>query len=52
MTMGFRHAFKSGISFGKDDMLIPDTKWPIVDDTREQVKGFEQQYHGRSDHSR
>jgi len=42
--MGFRHAFKSGISFGKDDMLIPDTKWPIVDDTREQVKGFEQQY--------
>jgi len=44
MTMGFRHAFKSGISFGKDDMLIPDTKWPIVDDTREQVKGFEQQY--------
>ncbi len=44
MTMGFREAFKAGISFGKDDMLIPDTKWPIVDETREQVKDFEQQY--------
>ncbi|CAM4198216.1 DNA-directed RNA polymerase subunit beta' [Palleronia rufa] len=44
MTMGFREAFKAGISFGKDDMVIPDTKWPIVEDTREQVKDFEQQY--------
>ena len=44
MTMGFREAFKAGISFGKDDMVIPDTKWPSVNDTREQVKGFEQQY--------
>ncbi|MEP4248443.1 DNA-directed RNA polymerase subunit beta' [Tateyamaria sp.] len=44
MTMGFRHAFKAGISFGKDDMLIPETKWPLVDETREQVKDFEQQY--------
>ncbi len=44
MTMGFREAFKAGISFGKDDMVIPDSKWPIVDETREQVKDFEQQY--------
>ena len=44
MTMGFREAFKAGISFGKDDMLIPDTKWPLVEETREQVKDFEQQY--------
>ncbi|MFY0312742.1 DNA-directed RNA polymerase subunit beta' [Leisingera sp. D0M16] len=44
MTMGFREAFKAGISFGKDDMVIPDGKWTIVDDTREQVKDFEQQY--------
>ena len=44
MTMGFRHAFKAGISFGKDDMLIPETKWTIVDETRDQVKDFEQQY--------
>ena len=44
MTMGFREAFKAGISFGKDDMLIPDTKWPLVEETRGQVKDFEQQY--------
>ncbi|WP_371170946.1 DNA-directed RNA polymerase subunit beta' [Aliiroseovarius sp. 2305UL8-7] len=44
MSMGFKEAFKAGISFGKDDMVIPETKWPIVDDTRSQVKGFEQQY--------
>ncbi|MEM7061350.1 MAG: DNA-directed RNA polymerase subunit beta', partial [Pseudomonadota bacterium] len=44
MTMGFREAFKAGISFGKDDMVIPEDKWGIVDDTRNQVKDFEQQY--------
>ena len=26
MALGFHHAFKAGISFGKDDMLIPETK--------------------------
>ncbi|MDU8944371.1 DNA-directed RNA polymerase subunit beta' [Ovoidimarina sediminis] len=44
MGMGFREAFKAGISFGKDDMVIPDQKWDIVNGTREQVKEFEQQY--------
>ena len=44
MTMGFREAFKAGISFGKDDMVIPEQKWGIVEETREQVKDFEQQY--------
>ncbi|MGV6810955.1 MAG: DNA-directed RNA polymerase subunit beta' [Brevirhabdus sp.] len=44
MSMGFKEAFKAGISFGKDDMLIPETKWTIVNSTRDQVKEFEQQY--------
>jgi DNA-directed RNA polymerase subunit beta' len=44
MTMGFREAFKAGISFGKDDMVIPEQKWTLVDETRDQVKEFEQQY--------
>ena len=44
MTLGFREAFRAGISFGKDDMLVPDTKWTIVDGVRAQVKEFEQQY--------
>jgi DNA-directed RNA polymerase subunit beta' len=44
MGMGFREAFRAGISFGKDDMVIPETKWDIVNEVRDQVKEFEQQY--------
>ncbi len=44
MTLGFREAFKAGISFGKDDMVIPDAKWKIVGEVQDQVKEFEQQY--------
>ncbi|TCP60221.1 DNA-directed RNA polymerase subunit beta' [Rhodovulum bhavnagarense] len=44
MSMGFKEAFKAGISFGKDDMVIPDSKWTIVEGVRDQVKEFEQQY--------
>ena len=44
MALGFREACRAGISFGKDDMVIPETKWPIVNETRDQVAEFEQQY--------
>jgi DNA-directed RNA polymerase subunit beta' len=44
MALGFRHAFKAGISFGKDDMIIPDAKVGLVDETRALVKDYEQQY--------
>ena len=44
MALGFHHAFKAGISFGKDDMVVPRSKRKIVEDTRQQVKEFEQQY--------
>ncbi len=44
MALGFRHAFKAGISFGKDDMIIPASKVGMVDETRALVKDFEQQY--------
>ncbi|MBL4805708.1 MAG: DNA-directed RNA polymerase subunit beta' [Rhodobacteraceae bacterium] len=44
MTLGFTEAFKAGISFGKDDIIIPDSKWPIVNGVRDKVKEFEQQY--------
>ena len=44
MSLGFTEAFKAGISFGKDDMVIPESKWTIVGSTRDQVKEFEQQY--------
>ncbi|MCU0955542.1 MAG: DNA-directed RNA polymerase subunit beta', partial [Hyphomicrobium sp.] len=44
MALGFHHAFKAGISFGKDDMQIPETKTKIVEKTNELVREFEQQY--------
>jgi len=44
MALGFRHAFKAGISFGKDDMIIPDAKVGMVDETKALVKDYEQQY--------
>ncbi len=44
MALGFKHAAKAGISFGKDDMIIPSTKDKHVGDTLKEVKQFEQQY--------
>jgi DNA-directed RNA polymerase subunit beta' len=44
MALGFHHAFKAGISFGKDDMVVPHSKRGTVEKTRELVKEFEQQY--------
>src|SRR6202007_1601572 len=44
MQLGFRHAFAAGISFGKDDMVIPEDKEKLVEETRALVKDYEQQY--------
>ncbi|AXY22586.1 MULTISPECIES: DNA-directed RNA polymerase subunit beta' [Komagataeibacter] len=44
MGLGFRHAARSGISFGKDDMIVPAEKKGLVDRTAAEVKEFEQQY--------
>ena len=44
MDTGFKHACAAGISFGKDDMVIPETKAAIVEETRAMVEEFEQQY--------
>ena len=44
MQLGFAHAAKAGISFGKDDMVIPETKAGLVEETRALVGEYEQQY--------
>ena len=44
MRLGFREAAKAGISFGKDDIIIPTEKAAIVDKTRKLVEEYEQQY--------
>jgi DNA-directed RNA polymerase subunit beta' len=44
MTLGFQQACKAGISFGKDDLIVPDAKRRLVAEAQEQVKQYEQQY--------
>ena len=44
MGLGFSEACKAGISFGKDDMIIPNEKYTLVAETEALVKDFEQQY--------
>ncbi|MDX1732031.1 MAG: DNA-directed RNA polymerase subunit beta', partial [Aurantimonas coralicida] len=44
MQLGFRHACTAGISFGKDDMLIPETKPQMIGETQALAKEYEQQY--------
>ncbi|MCC9626738.1 DNA-directed RNA polymerase subunit beta' [Thalassospira sp. MA62] len=44
MGLGFNWACKAGISFGKDDMIIPEAKETLVGTTHEKVKEYEQQY--------
>ncbi len=44
MVLGFRNAFKAGISFGKDDMIIPDSKDGMIEETKALVADYEQQY--------
>jgi DNA-directed RNA polymerase subunit beta' len=44
MQLGFKHACMAGISFGKDDIVIPDTKVKMISDTEALVQDYEQQY--------
>src|SRR5690606_20139069 len=44
MALGFRYAFEAGISFGKDDMIIPESKADLVEETKALVADYEQQY--------
>lgn len=44
MGLGFSWACKAGISFGKDDLVIPATKEGLVNEAQELVKEYENQY--------
>ncbi|HLY89400.1 MAG TPA: DNA-directed RNA polymerase subunit beta', partial [Acetobacteraceae bacterium] len=44
MGLGFGQAAKAGISFGKDDLIIPVEKDELIHRTQAEVKEFEQQY--------
>ncbi len=42
--LGFKHAFKAGISFGKDDLVIPKNKTQLIEDTKKLISDYETQY--------
>ena len=42
--LGFKHAFKAGISFGKDDLVIPENKEQLIDETKKLISDYENQY--------
>ena len=44
MALGYAHACRAGISFGKDDLVIPASKVTLVGETEQRVKEYEQQY--------
>ncbi|MDF2765876.1 MAG: rpoC, partial [Rhodospirillales bacterium] len=44
MGLGFGFACKAGISFGKDDLIIPQSKHKLVQEAQQKVKEYEQQY--------
>ncbi len=44
MALGFHQACKAGISFGKDDMVVPAAKEKLVEETKALVKEYEAQY--------
>ncbi|MEP3665141.1 MAG: DNA-directed RNA polymerase subunit beta', partial [Roseibium sp.] len=44
MQLGFSNACRAGISFGMDDMVIPDTKQNLVAETSALATEYEQQY--------
>lgn len=44
MKMGFEWACRSGISFGKDDMIVPELKDKLVSQATRKVKQLEEQY--------
>jgi DNA-directed RNA polymerase subunit beta' len=43
-ALGFKHAFKAAISFGKDDLIIPNTKEKLVSEAKKLIEDYEAQY--------
>ncbi len=44
MNVGFKYAAKAGISFGKDDLVVPEEKNSLIQETQKQVTSLENQY--------
>ncbi len=52
MGLGFGQAAKAGLSFGKDDLIIPDSKPELIAQDPERGQGVRAAVPGRADHRR
>ena len=44
MGLGYRQAALAGISFGKDDLIVPEAKKTLLAETKKKTNEFERQY--------
>ncbi len=44
MDLGYKNAMYSGISFGKDNIVVPDSKKKLIEETEKKVIEYEKQY--------
>ena len=44
MALGYRQAALAGISFGKDDLIVPEAKKTLLAETKKKTNEFERQY--------
>ena len=42
--LGFKWSTKAAISIGKGDMIIPETKWKLIDETKQKVDQFQSEF--------
>ena len=44
MNLGYKNAMYSGISFGKDSIVVPEAKTALIEETSKKVVEYEKQY--------
>lgn len=43
-NLGFKYSTESGVSFGKDDLIVSDKKNKLIADTQKKISEYEKQY--------
>ncbi len=43
-SMGYKYSTKAAVTIGIDDMQIPDSKWPIIEEAQKEVDAYEEKF--------
>jgi DNA-directed RNA polymerase subunit beta' len=43
-TLGFQSAFRGGLSFGLNDIIVPDEKWKFIENAKQEVDAIQGNY--------